>query len=105
MIKCSLKCLQSAEVEVVDVTVGLASELEVGGGQIYPTDKLEIKTGVDSLWVRLPEMVWEPESQVAAAFFECILSGEQCLFGLGGLGRERGAWCGSEWTRRPRARA
>ena len=78
----------SAEVELVDVTVGLASELEVGGGQMYSADELEIKTGVDSLWVRLPEVVREPESQVVLRFSSAFYLASNAFFVSVGLGEE-----------------
>ena len=78
----------SAEVEVVDVTVGLESELEAGGGQIYPADELEIKTGVDSLWVRLPEVVREPESQVVLRFSSVFYLASNAFLVSVGLGEE-----------------
>ncbi|MXY84196.1 MAG: hypothetical protein F4Y91_19580 [Gemmatimonadetes bacterium] len=78
----------SAEVELVDVTVGLESELEVGGGQIYPADELEVKTGVDSLWVRLPEVVREPESQVVMRFSSVFYLASNAFLVSVGLGEE-----------------
>ena len=80
----------SAEVELVDVTVGLASELEVGSGQMYSADELEIKTGVDSLWVRLPEVVREPESQVVLRFSSVFYLASNAFFVSVGLGEDVG---------------
>ena len=76
----------SAGVELVDVTVGLESELEAGGGQVYPADELEIKTGVDSLWVRLPEVVREPESEVVLRFSSVFYLASNAFLVSVGLG-------------------
>ena len=72
----------------MDVTVGLASELEVGGGQMYSADELEIKTEIDSLWVLLPEVVREPESQVVLRFSSVFYLASNAFFVSVGLGEE-----------------
>ncbi|MDE2813042.1 MAG: gliding motility-associated C-terminal domain-containing protein [Gemmatimonadota bacterium] len=78
----------SVGVELVDVTVGLASELEAEGGRIYPADELEVKTGVDSLWVRLPEVVRGPESQVVLRFSSVFYLASNVFLVSVGLGEE-----------------
>ena len=78
----------SAGVELVDVILGLESELEAGGGQIYPADELEIKTGVDSLWIRLPEVVREPESQVVLRLSSVFYLASNAFLVSVGLGEE-----------------
>ena len=96
----------SAEVELVDVTVGLESELEAGEGQIYPANELEIKTGVDLVVGSPARDGVGARVRGGAAFFECILSGEQYLFRFGRLGRGRGGGvAASGRATGPRARA
>ena len=78
----------SAGVELVDVTVGLGNELAVGGGRVYSAEELEIKTGIDSLWVRLPEAVREPESEVLLRFSSVFYLASNAFLVSVGLGEE-----------------
>ena len=76
----------SAEVELVDVRVGLADDLAAGGGQVYRADELEVKAGSDSLWVRLPGVVQSAESQVMLRFSSVFYLASNAFLVSVGLG-------------------
>ena len=78
----------SAEVELVDVRVGLADDLAAGGGQVYRADELEVKAGSDSLWVRLPGVVQSAESQVMLRFSSVFYLASNAFLVSVGLGDE-----------------
>ena len=78
----------SAEVELVDVRVGLAADLALGGGQVYGADELEVKAGSDSLWVRLPGVVQSAESQVMLRFSSVFYLASNAFLVSVGLGEE-----------------
>jgi hypothetical protein len=59
-----------AEVELKEVAVGRESELEAGGGEVYPLAALgQVPTGVDSLWLRLPRAVNQNAQELVALRF------------------------------------
>ena len=78
----------SAEVELVDVRVGLADDLAAAGGQVYRADELEVKAGSDSLWVRLPGVVQSAESQVMLRFSSVFYLASNAFLVSVGLGDE-----------------
>ena len=78
----------SAEVELMDVRVGLADDLAAGGGQVYRADELEVKAKSDSLWVRLPGVVQSAESQVVLRFSSVFYLASNAFLVSVGLGEE-----------------
>ena len=78
----------SAEMELVDVRMGLAADLTAGGGQVYRADELEVKAGSDSLWVLLPGVVQSAESQVVLRFSSVFYLASNAFLVSVGLGEE-----------------
>ncbi len=82
----------SAEMELVDVRMGLAADLTAGGGQVYGADELEVKAGSDSLWVLLPGVVQSAESQVVLRFSSVFYLVSNAFLVSVGLGEEAVVW-------------
>ena len=69
----------SAEVELVDVTVGQ---------EVYSASELEIKTRSDSLWIHMPAVVQEAGTEVALRFSSAFYLASNAFFVSVGLGEE-----------------
>ena len=83
----------SAEVELGDVTVGEAGELEAGGGQVYSASELGIETRSDSLWIHMPVVVQEAGTEVALRFSSAFyLTSNAFLVSVGLGGEEEVVW-------------
>ena len=69
----------SAEVELVDVTVG---------EEVYSASELEIKTRSDSLWIHIPKVVQEAGTEVALRFSSAFYLASNAFLVSVGLGEE-----------------
>ena len=69
----------SAEVELVDVTVGQEE---------YSASELEIKTRSDSLWIHMPVVVQEAGTEVVLSFSSAFYLASNAFFVSVGLGEE-----------------
>ena len=69
----------SAEVELVDVTVGQ---------EVYSASELEIKTRSDSLWIHMPAVVQEAGTEVALRFSSAFYLASNAFLVSVGLGEE-----------------
>ena len=69
----------SAEVELVDVTVGQ---------EVYSASELEVKTHSDSLWIHMPMVVQEAGTEVALRFSSAFYLASNAFFVSVGLGEE-----------------
>ena len=69
----------SAEVELVDVTVGQ---------EVYSASELEIKTRSDSLWLHMPSVVQEAGTEVALRFSSAFYLASNAFLVSVGLGEE-----------------
>ena len=69
----------SAEVELVDVTVGQ---------EVYSASELEIKTRSDSLWIHMPVVVQEAGTEVALRFSSAFYLASNAFLVSVGLGEE-----------------
>ena len=78
----------SAEMELVDVRVGLAADLAAGGGQVYSASELGIKTRSDSLWIHMPVVLQEAGTEVALRFSSAFYLASNAFLVSVGLGEE-----------------
>ena len=75
------------EAELVDVRVGLESELAAGAARLYGPDELErLESGADSLWIRLPEPVRNAPALVELRFSSVLYLVSNEFIALVGMG-------------------
>jgi hypothetical protein len=78
-----------AAAKLVDVRVGSENELAADGGRLYGADELEqLASNSDSLWIRLPEPVRDPQDLVALRFSSLLYLVSNEFIALVGMGED-----------------